>query len=101
MAKVKRHKRPQPTVPVAVLAGFAPFAMHLVQGYREAGFAGVANNAVLDTTGYYPLENRFDWKWPVAKFYGPVLAGMLAHRVAGMVGINRTLARAGVPFLRV
>lgn len=101
MAKTRRRKAASMTVPVAVIAGFAPFAMHLAQGYKDAGLKGVANNAVLDTTGYYPLENRFDMKWPIAKFYGPVLAGLLVHKLAGKLGVNRTLARAGVPFLRV
>jgi hypothetical protein len=31
----------------------------------------------------------------------PIVAGMLVHKLASKIGINKTLAAAKVPFLRV
>jgi hypothetical protein len=32
---------------------------------------------------------------------GPIVVGVFVHKLASKLGINRGLARAGVPFLRV
>jgi hypothetical protein len=93
------------TIPITLIAGLAPLAVHAWEGYNTPGdyhgLKGLAHNLVLDTTGYYGAENRFDFKYPMMKFYGPMLLGMLAHKLAGKVGINRALSQAGVPFIRV
>jgi len=91
------------TVPLAVLAGFAPLAMGEIGAAKRAlagDTPGAAQQAVIYATGYN-LDTR-SFHWPTFwGSYGPILAGMLVHKLAGRIGVNRALSSAGVPFLRV
>lgn len=98
--KARRHHRAGMTVPVAVLAGFGPLLMAGMEGYQYNGFSGVTKRLTLGLTGY----NTEDHKWypgEVLKVAAPIVGGILVHKLAGRLGINRALGRAGVPFLRV
>lgn len=88
------------TVPVAVLAGFTPLVAEVVGGYRAGGVTNAASRALIMTTGY----NTQDRKWypsMMASGVGPIVLGILVHKLAGKLGVNRALSRAGIPFLRV
>lgn len=51
-------------------------------------------------TGYSIETGR--WSWENLKFgLFPVIGGIMAHKVASKLGVNRALASAGVPWLRV
>lgn len=98
--KAKHHKRPGMTLPVAVLAGFAPLGLAALEGYRYNGFSGVGKRVTLGLTGYN-TEDRHWYLTEMGKVLGPIVAGVVVHKLAGRLGINRALAGAGVPFLRV
>lgn len=101
MAKAKARRRSQSmTVPVAVIAGFAPLVFQTYRSYTENGLDGASQALVALTTGY----SRWEGKWVpqyMLKGLGPIVAGVLVHKLAGRIGINRALANAGIPLLRI
>lgn len=98
--KAKRHSKPGFTLPVAVVAGFLPLGMRAVAGWKEGGLEGASHQLIMGTTGYDHREQKF--RFPaMAQGLGPILAGIMVHKLAGRLGVNRAIARAGVPFLRI
>lgn len=94
------HRRQSMTIPVAVLAGFAPLGVAMVEGFQYNGLTGVAKRVSLGLTGYNPEDKHF-YPNQMFRVAGPIVAGILVHKVAGKLGINRILANAGIPLLRV
>jgi len=98
--KRRSSRRGNFTIPLAVVGGFAPLAGLVINGFRTGGIEYGLKELSTYSTGYIPQENR--WSWPhLARGMGPVVAGMLVHKVAGKLGVNRALGAAGVPWLRV
>lgn len=88
------------TVPVAVIAGFMPLANQVILGYKEGGLSRVSDRVVSSLTGYDPAVQR--WEFAYLKNGAlPILGGILVHKIASRLGVNRALGRAGVPFLRI
>lgn len=101
MAKAKRRRSKGGfTVPVAVLAGFGPMATDVIHGFQTGGITSAANDLLANVTGYDARSKTWSFAL-LAKGMGPVLAGVMVHKLAGKLGINRALGRAGVPFLRI
>lgn len=101
--RAKSRRRAQFTLPLAVVAGFAPMGLNLwgnVKRIMAGDVAGGTQGLVIHTTGYNTDTKSFYWP-ALAMNYGPILAGFLLHKVAGRVGINRALAQARVPFIRI
>ena len=98
---VRRAQRT--TLPLAVLAGFVPLGVGTIETAQLA-IAGkpeaAARHMSIVATGYDP-EKRHFYTSALMKTYTPLIAGMVVHKVAGWVGVNRALARAKVPLLRV
>ena len=95
-----RHKSAGMTLPTAVLAGFVPLAVAAMDGYKYNGWTGVGKRVSLGLTGF----NTEDKKWyhgEMVKIVVPIVAGIGIHKLAGKLGINRALAQAGVPFIRI
>jgi hypothetical protein len=95
-----RRKSAGMTIPVAVLAGFAPLAVAAMAGYKYNGWSGVAKRVSLGLTGF----NTEDKKWypgEMINVTAPIMAGILVHKFAGQLGINRALGQAGIPFIRI
>lgn len=88
------------TLPVAVLAGFAPLAYQTYRSYQENGVDGASQALVALTTGYSRWEGAWKAEY-LMKGMAPIVAGVLIHKLAGKFGINRALANAGVPLLRL
>jgi len=85
---------------LAVLAGFAPLGIAALDGYKYNGMSGVAKRVTMGLTGYN-IEDRSWYMTEMAKVAGPILAGIVVHKMAGRLGINRALSSAGVPFIRL
>jgi len=99
----KRHSKAGMTIPLAVVAGFAPLALGEIGAVRRAlagDTAGAAQQAVIYATGYNTDTKSFHWPTFMGS-YGPILAGMVVHKLAGRLGVNRALGKAGVPFIRI
>lgn len=102
MAKTaKRHKAAGMTLPLAVIGGLVPMGVDVLGAYRVGGVQTALEHVSLCTTGYDPSDGKMKLDFAFKKLYGPLLAGFLVHKVAGKLGVNRALAKAGVPILRV
>lgn len=101
MAKVIARRKSAPmTLPLAALAGFAPLVSRTVTGFQSGGLPTATHEVVAGLTGY----QMDDGQWNVNNMrYGtfPILLGLLVHKLATRLGVNRALGRARVPFLRV
>ena len=88
------------TVPLAVVVpiayGLSRPAAELMKGNVEGAAREAVRSIVLvePTTG--KLQAEYFWR-----FWGPLLIGSGMHKLAGILGINRTLAAAKVPFIRI
>lgn len=88
------------TLPLAVLAGFAPLTLQTLSMYQSSGFDGATQSLVAGTTGYSRWEGKWRAQYLMAGM-GPIVLGILAHKVASRLGVNRALANAGVPVIRI
>lgn len=86
------------TIPLSVAAGFVPLVMGTVKtpgGWdRKLWFATQA------MTGY-DTDARGWWAPNLMKGMVPILAGMGVHLVMNRIGINRAIARMGIPLIRI
>jgi len=90
------------TLPLAVIAGMAVPAVDLWQnGIQQGDTKRTMNTAAAIFTGYNPESKT----WEVAYLKRgllPVVMGLLVHKyVGGKLGVNRALAGAGVPLIRL
>ena len=87
------------TVPLGVVAGFVPPVVDLWG--KKGNPMAFGNELLRITTGIDYWEANWDWtrmKWGLL----PVIGGVLIHKfVGGKLGVNRMLAQAGVPFIRI
>lgn len=91
------HKKKQMTIPLAVVAGFVPYGMTLWKHRSDGNFG---NYAAADLTGYDPVTQH--WSFQYFKRGGLlILGGFAVHMIAEKIGVNRSLARAGIPFIRI
>ena len=98
--KQARRKKPGMTVSLAVLAGLAPTALWAYDGFKQQGASEGVTRIVGRLSGYSISENKFQVN-QLLKGWLPILAGTLAHKMAGRMGINRMIASAGIPILRI
>lgn len=92
------------TVPLAIVAGVAPTLMFAYDGFKiggsEGGVGEAAHRLTMRLTGY-------EWKGGVWSFgeltkgWAPILAGVVAHKMANRFGVNRMIASAGIPLIRI
>lgn len=100
----RRHGRPKATLSLGILAGLAPTAAFAYDGFKVGGDQGgiveAAHRVTMRLTGY-------EWKggvWSAAEFtkgWVPLLVGAFVHKTANRFGVNRMIARAGIPLLRI
>lgn len=98
--KSKRRAHKKFTVPVAVLAGFLPGATATISDFQQYGMQGAGVMISRRYIGYDPQTNRFI---PNMMWGGtfPLILGLIVHKAASMLGVNRALANAGIPVVRV
>lgn len=94
----RRHRRSGMRIPLAVVAGLFPTAIHAVQGFQATGVQGALANVSYDLTGYNPLTNQWSFAG-LMRGWLPLGLGFIVHKVANQVGVNRMLS--GVPFIRI
>ena len=95
------HHKKQFTLPLAVIAGFAPLAVDVGTQIKNGDWAQAGKVLVHNTIGY----DGFNHNWNLSGFsHGlfPIIAGILVHKfVGGRLGVNRMLANAGIPVVRL
>lgn len=98
--KARRRGRAGFTVPLGIVGGFAPLLYGMYTGFQRGGFADAATEATFRLTGYHLMEKRFSQQMLV-QGWTPIILGFVLHKLAGKFGINRALAQAGVPIIRI
>ena len=101
MAKKKRRGRRKFTIPIAPIAGFlaGPATRSMITDAIDGNFDGALKNAG-QIIGFW--DGKFYPEKVVANI-GPMILGALIHKFVGgpPLNLNRTLANAGVPVLRI
>ena len=95
-AKFKRSKKM--TLPLAVVAGFVPPALGVWN--RRNSVTEMGNFLVAGFSGLNPGTGEFN----IGNLrYGvlPIVAGFMVHMFASKLGINRAIARASIPLVRI
>jgi len=95
-----RHKAKGTTIPLAAIAGFFPLAAISAKAFKEGGLEAVAPTMCSVLTGYEPRNKSFNVMYMKDGTF-PILGGLLVHKLASKLGVNRMLAQAGVPLLRI
>jgi len=101
MAKKTKSRRAEMTLPLAVIGGMIPLGIRAYNGYKANGVVGMGDGVTSGLTGYSVFSKKFEWA-AMSEGLLPILAGILVHKfVGGKLGVNRALANARVPLLRV
>lgn len=102
---VKARKARKFTLPLAVVAGMVSPIGRAYEHYKMAGLTG-QQGAIgafsRSMTGINPYDQIPQFHASDLR-YGllPLFAGVAVHKVAGMIGINRLIAQAGIPVVRI
>jgi len=102
MAKKKKTRRGRSfTVPIAVVAGFTPLVASGVRGWQSETFRGMGKEVLYALTGV-DIDNEPHFN-PSFMINGtvPILMGLVVHKVAARMGLNRLIASTGIPYLRI
>lgn len=96
-----RRRSKSMTIPLAPLAGLAvgmlPVAQSLMAGKADSAMSSL----VYAYTGWRTWDNTWSWRG-LERGLLPLAVGAIVHKViGGKLGVNRALASAGVPFIRL
>jgi len=102
-SKSKRaHRKQGFTIPIAVVAGFAPLAIYGLNDYKTGGIASLGDGLARRLTGFGTPGSGGTWEPKhLASGLVPIVGGLFVHKLASRLGVNRALSQAGVPILRV
>lgn len=87
-------------IPLAVLAGMVPLAYTAYSTWKAGQPELVGRRIVAGLTGF----DYGDGKWkPGEMRYGlvPILGGFMIHKLAGKLGVNRAIAKSGIPWVAI
>jgi hypothetical protein len=87
------------TFPVAVIAGLIPGVAGTMEAAKGGWKAG-GTYACSAYTGYNPILGTFSIG-NMSQGLKPLAIGVVIHKVAGWLGINKAIAGAGIPFIRI
>lgn len=102
MARTKRRSRRRNgfKIPIAIVAGFLPGVTRTLTITQQSGFQAGSYEAARIYTGYDPSSGG--WRASYLWFgLAPMVIGFLVHKIAGGIGLNRALGRAGIPLVRI
>ena len=98
MKNGRPHSKSKITIPIAIVGGLLPGVKGVwdrradpgaAMGFVAAAYTGVN----IDTGKFYPQALKGGLL--------PLGIGVIIHKIAGMAGINRAIAGAGIPYLRI
>jgi hypothetical protein len=93
-------RRGRMTLPLTVILGFTPLIAKGVMEVKANGWGVGLGNTVPALIPYNPNTAKMDFSQLHWGFW-PIIGGVLVHKLAGYLGINRMLSRMNVPLLRV
>lgn len=96
VVRTRANGRAKRQIPIAVYAGFAPLVLQSWQQFQIGGADFLARTLVSNLTGY-SLSDRKWYLNDLVRGWTPIVAGMVLHKLADRLGINRALSRSGLP----
>lgn len=100
----RRRKKGGFTLPISVVAPVGMLAWATGQRAVKNPEEGL-NHAMGALTGYRADAVKKGWKpfhaQRMTEGALPILVGVLVHKLAGKLGVNRALSQAGVPIIRI
>lgn len=101
LARRRRGKSREMTIPLAPIMGLLPMVADGAQKVMAGNFNGAMESFKWNTLGV-DTANNFHLDKAIANI-SPLVAGLLIHKFVGgrPLNLNRTLANAGVPFIRI
>lgn len=88
------------TIPLAVVGGLLPGVTSVITVAQQGGISAAGRSAAIFYTGFDYVTG----KWGLRNMQTgllPLAIGVGIHKLAGMLGINRALGAAGIPFIRI
>lgn len=101
-ARRRRRRSRSITIPIAPVAGLAAGLAAPVQAAMTGNMEQAADLLVAKYTGYSMRENRWNFNY-LKEGMVPLILGLVVHKFVGgpPLNLNRVLARANVPFIRI
>ena len=101
MAKKKRRSRSM-TIPLAPIVGLVSGLAKPIDSALKGDYQGALIWATRYYTGFDPEGRGFNFEW-LKQGLLPLIGGLLVHKFVGgkPLNLNRMLARAGVPLIRI
>ena len=102
VARRRSFRRPKPTIPLAMAAGFTPLGVDLVKTVTTPGMGAgqIPHTLAWHLGGFNTWDGTFSMS-RLMQGWAPILIGFGVHKAANMLGVNRMIARARVPLLRI
>lgn len=101
---IQKHSRrhsTKVTIPLAIVGGFVPFVAHTYRNYKSGGMSHAMTYFAKPFVPFDPVTGQMDTSKLSYGLY-PVVGGLLVHwLVGGKLGVNRAMARAGIPLIRI
>jgi hypothetical protein len=94
------HHAKKMTLPLAVIAGLLPGVAVTATAVKNSGWMMGTRVLGLSYTGFDYQTGTFSLNSMKSGLL-PLFIGTLVHKAAGMLGINRAIAGAGIPIIRI
>ena len=95
MGKKRKRRRPK-TIPILPIVGLVGGAIEPIKRIVTGDFEGGLKELAQITTGVSLDDGSWNPEW-MKKFWVPVIVGIIGHKVANMLGINRVFSRLPSP----
>lgn len=98
--KTRTRRKRNFTIPIAPVVGFIPYVQEIRRVWKYGGMRDVAKIAP-KVLGWDGFTNQWHIKYIGHVGGWSIVAGFLVHTIANRLGINRMIARAGIPIIRI
>lgn len=102
--KRKHRRRNGMTLPLAIIGGLVPAALDVGHAIQDYGWLAGLDHVSLCTTGITSKpDGHIEWHpgHAARKLWLPLGTGILVHKLAARLGVNRMIASTGIPFVRI
>jgi len=102
MTKKKKRAKRKFTIPLAPVAAIVAVVAKPAQMAVDGDYEGAAAELGARVVGYNFQSGQMDLMYAAKNCWIPLVVGGLIHKfVGGTLGVNRMLAQAGVPVVRI
>jgi len=92
----RKRRRAKRTIPVLPIVGIVGGSIEPIKRAMDGDFEGAIKELAQITTGVSLDDGSWNPEW-MKKFWIPVIVGVIGHKIANMLGINRTFANLPAP----